>query len=267
MSWLTSASTSTSSRQTQGKEACSQRGRLQSLQAYIVTPPCRQTSSWRKANILLIGPDGHRQDGCSRSTLAKDPRRTVLRSPMRRRSRRRATSARTSRTSCCRLIQAADFDMPEVPSSGIVYIDEIDKIARKSDEPVDHARRLRRGRAAGAAQDHRGHRRQRAAARCGRKHPHQDFIQINTANILFIVRRRLRGPRRGIVSRRTGHRSDKRSLGFRAPRRVIRRPRGSRMILLKHVSPRRPVASSGSFPSSSAACRWWSDWKAWTRRP
>ena len=55
-----------------------------------------------------------------------------------------------------KLIQAADYDVKKA-ETGIIYIDEIDKVARKSREPVDHPRRVGRGRAAGAAQDPRGH--------------------------------------------------------------------------------------------------------------
>ena len=55
-----------------------------------------------------------------------------------------------------KLIQAADYDVKKA-ETGIIYIDEIDKVARKAGEPVDHPRRLRRRRAAGPPQDPRGH--------------------------------------------------------------------------------------------------------------
>ncbi len=62
-----------------------------------------------------------------------------------------------------KLLQKCDYDV-EKAQTGIVYIDEIDKISRKSRQPVDHPRRVGRGRAAGAAQADRGHHRLGAAA-------------------------------------------------------------------------------------------------------
>ena len=82
------------------------------------------------------------------------------------------------------LIQAADFDIQKA-ERGIIYIDEIDKISRKSDNPS-------------ITRDVSGEGVQQALLKIiegcvanvppqgGRKHPHQDFLQINTANILFI---------------------------------------------------------------------------------
>ena len=62
-----------------------------------------------------------------------------------------------------KLLQAADFDVQRA-ETGIIYIDEIDKITRKAENPSITARRLRRGRAAGAPQDPRGDRRLDSAA-------------------------------------------------------------------------------------------------------
>ena len=93
-------------------------------------------------------------------------------------------SVRMSRTSCLKIIQAADFDTKRA-ETGIIYIDEIDKVARKSENPS-------------ITRDVSGEGVQQALLKIlegtvasvppqgGRKHPHQDFIQIDTANILFI---------------------------------------------------------------------------------
>jgi ATP-dependent Clp protease ATP-binding subunit ClpX len=111
-----------------------------------------------------------------------------------------------------RLIQAADYDISRA-ERGIVYIDEIDKIARKADNPS-------------ITRDVSGEGVQQALLKIiegsvanvppqgGRKHPHQDFIQINTSNILFICGGAFEGLDR-IVSARVG---STRSIGFRSPK-------------------------------------------------